>query len=54
MNRLAVKACKGTLTDRERKEAAEQYNLVGHMLALLQAKARHSLKQHGLDGPVVS
>jgi hypothetical protein len=48
MNQLASKARKGTLSERERNEA-EQYNLVGHMLALLQAKARHALNQHGLD-----
>jgi uncharacterized protein YnzC (UPF0291/DUF896 family) len=48
MNQLADKARKGTLTEKERAEA-EQYNLVVHMLALLQAKARHALddeKQH--------
>src|SRR5579872_2355987 len=48
MNRLAAKAQRGTLTDRERA-AAEQYNLVSHMLALLQAKARQALNQHNLD-----
>src|SRR5437879_1140727 len=36
MNRLAAKARQGTLTKRE-QAAAEQYNLVSHMLALLQA-----------------
>jgi hypothetical protein len=45
MNRLAAKARRGTLTDRE-QAAAEQYNMVSHMLALLQAKARQSLKRH--------
>ncbi|MBI1903018.1 MAG: hypothetical protein HYS13_18115 [Planctomycetia bacterium] len=39
MNQLAAKARKGTLTAKERFEA-EQYNLVSHMLAFLQAKAR--------------
>ena len=39
MNRLAGKARRGTLTERE-QAAAEQYNLVSHLLALLQAKAR--------------
>ncbi len=39
MNRLATKARQGTLTQAEQTEA-EQYNLVSHMLALLQAKAR--------------
>ena len=42
MEKLAVKAQQGTLTAREQSEA-EQYNLVSHMLALLQAKARHAL-----------
>ncbi len=44
MDRLAEKARQGALTDQERFEA-EQYNLVSHMLALLQAKARHALSQ---------
>src|SRR5258708_7741225 len=48
MNRLAGKAQRGTRTARERA-AAEQYNLVSHMLASLQAKARHALKKHDLD-----
>jgi uncharacterized protein (DUF2236 family) len=48
MNRLAAKARKGTLTDRERLQA-EQFNLVSHLLALLQAKARHALREHGQD-----
>ena len=48
MNRLAAKARQGTLTERERA-AAEQYNLISHLLALLQAKARHTLKRHNLD-----
>ena len=48
MNRLASKARRGTLTDRERY-VADQYNLVSHMLALLQAKARHTLKQDDPD-----
>ena len=39
MNQLAAKSRKGTLTAKERFEA-EQYNLVSHMLAFLQAKAR--------------
>ena len=43
MEKLAAKARQGALTDQERFEA-EQYNLVSHMLALLQAKARHVLK----------
>lgn len=48
MNRLAAKARKGTLTDRERFQA-EQFNLVSHLLALLQAKARQALRQQGQD-----
>lgn len=48
MNRLAAKARKGTLTDRERFEA-EQFNMVSHMLALLQARARAALRHHGQD-----
>jgi len=48
MNRLAAKARQGTLTERERA-AAEQYNLISHLLALLQAKARQTLKRHNLD-----
>lgn len=48
MNRLAAKARRGQLTDNERV-LAEQYNLVSHMLALLQAKARHSLQRQS-DG----
>lgn len=47
MNRLAAKARKGTLTDRERFQA-DQFNLVSHLLALLQAKARQALR-HGQD-----
>lgn len=42
MEKLAAKARQGVLTVRERAEA-EQYNLVSHMLALLQAKARGAL-----------
>ena len=48
MNRLAAKARKGALTAPERFEA-EQFNLVSHMLALLQAKARAALRHHGQD-----
>ena len=50
MNRLAAKARKGTLTDEERWEA-DQYNLVSHMLALLQARARKVLKERGANSP---
>ena len=48
MNRLAAKARQGTLTEHE-QSAAEQYNLVSHLLALLQAKARSALKHHSPD-----
>lgn len=48
MNRLAAKARLGSLTERE-QAAAEQYNLVSHLLALLQAKARHTLKVRSPD-----
>lgn len=44
MNRLAAKARKGTLSSNERSEA-DQYNLVSHLLALLQARARNSLSK---------
>jgi hypothetical protein len=42
MNRLAAKARRGTLSERD-LALAEQYNLVSHMIALLQAKAREAL-----------
>jgi len=45
MNQLAAKARKGTLSEKDRAEA-EQYNLVSHMVALLQAKARGALRNH--------
>jgi len=48
MNRLAAKARRGTLSSHER-DVAEQYNLVSHMLALLQAKARKRLKQRDTE-----
>lgn len=44
MNQLATKARRGMLTSSESMEA-EQYNLVSHMLALLQAKARDALTE---------
>ena len=47
MRALAEKASAGTLTSDERDEA-EGYNHVGHLLALLQSKARLSLKNAGL------
>lgn len=48
MNQLAAKARKGTLTAKEQAEA-EQYNLVSHMVALLQAKARAAIQRHQSD-----
>jgi hypothetical protein len=44
MNDLAEKARQGTLTDEERAQI-ESYERVGHMIGLLQSKARRSLKQ---------
>jgi hypothetical protein len=46
MEELAQKAGAGTLTPRERKEA-EMFNRVAHLLALLQSKARQSLRRAG-------
>ncbi len=43
MEELAAKARAGNLTPSER-QAAESYNRVGHLLALLHSKARQSLK----------
>jgi hypothetical protein len=43
MDELADKASAGTLTAEERREA-ETYNRVAHLLALLQSKARQSLR----------
>ena len=48
MNELAAKARMGTLTDEEQAEI-DSYNHVSHSLALLQSKARKSLKLAGLD-----
>lgn len=47
MELLAAKSADGTLTADERDEI-ESYNHVGHLLALLQSKARLSLKKAGL------
>jgi len=44
MNRLATKARTGTLTETERFEA-EEYNVVSHLVAYLQAKAQQTLKK---------
>lgn len=46
MQELAQKAQKGSLSEDECAEA-ENYNQAGHILALLQAWARRSLKQAG-------
>jgi hypothetical protein len=46
MNSLAAKAQHGTLSLEEREEI-ENYNRVGHLLALLQSKARKSLRRGG-------
>jgi hypothetical protein len=43
MEELAAKASAGTLSARDRKEAMT-YNRVAHVLALLQSKARQSLR----------
>ena len=43
MEELAEKASAGALTPRERKDALS-YNRVAHLLALLQSKARQSLR----------
>lgn len=43
MDELADKARAGTLTAKERREA-EVFNRVAHLLALLQSKARQSLR----------
>jgi len=48
MNQLAAKARKGTLTNHEQFEA-EQYNIVSHLVALLQAKARGALQNQRVD-----
>jgi hypothetical protein len=44
MNQLAEKAREGKLTEKERVEI-ESYERVGHVIGLLQSKARRSLKQ---------
>jgi len=43
MDKLAERANAGALTGRDRKEA-EAYNRVAHLLAMLQSKARQSLR----------
>lgn len=44
MNTLAEKARRGTLAGAERQEA-EEYDLVGHLITLLQSQARRSLQR---------
>jgi hypothetical protein len=46
MDVLAEKARKGALEEEERAEA-ENYEHVGHLLAMMQSKARRSLKRVG-------
>jgi hypothetical protein len=50
MRELSAKARAGTLTAEEDAEAG-RYELLGHLLGILQSKARRSLKYHrGEDG----
>lgn len=46
MDELAAKAREGTLADDERAEI-ENYEHVGHLVALMQSKARRSLSKDG-------
>lgn len=48
MDELAEKASAGQLSSRERKDA-NTYNRVAHLLALLQSKARQSLRARKRD-----
>lgn len=45
MRQLSAKAREGTLTAEEDAEAG-QYELIGHLLNIMQSKARRSLKSH--------
>lgn len=47
MNQLAARARRGNLTDRE-IAVSEQYNLISHLLALIQAKALQAISQECL------
>ena len=49
MRQLSAKARAGTLTAEEDAEAGK-YELVGHLLNIMQSKARRSLKGHGDEG----
>src|SRR5258708_1743901 len=51
MDRLSSRARKGTLTPAERIEA-EEYRRVGDIVALLQSKARQSLRKAGIAVPI--
>jgi hypothetical protein len=48
MRVLSAKARAGTLTAREDAEAGK-YELVGHLLNILQSKARRSLRSHRVE-----
>ncbi len=53
MRELSAKARAGTLTTEENAEAG-RYELLGHLLGILQSRARRSLKDHrgaGGKGP---
>jgi len=50
MNALAAKARQGTLTKQE-NEDLDTYIQVGHLLAIMQSKARQSLKPIALSVP---
>ena len=49
MRELSAKARAGTLTAEEDAEAG-RYELLGHLLGILQSKARRSLKTHRGEG----
>ncbi|HJT76515.1 MAG TPA: hypothetical protein VJ739_04870 [Gemmataceae bacterium] len=49
MQELAAKARAGTLTPAE-EIAISNYERIGHLLNILQSKARRSLKRRGTDG----
>jgi hypothetical protein len=49
MRELSAKARAGSLTAEEDAEAGK-YELVGHLLNVMQSKARRSLKRHGVEG----
>lgn len=49
MRELSAKARAGTLTSEEDAEAG-RYELLGHLLGILQSKARRSLKNRGEGG----